>query len=195
MLLGCIVAIAEGDFLEQLIGLFGLVFFGFAFGIMFFALFRSGSQRVLELSREGIYMSHIDVVLPWKDIGPAWISITKHLGGRTKNVVFILRNVTQHTAKMGYIGRLLMNMSKKFAHSKSGGIVDWGLNTILFAAEADDMCKQLSIELERMRNSVVNTPDTTVFNIPVPLQFGISAEDLVGIVNQEMALYSDLIKG
>jgi len=195
LIFGCIVAMTEGDLLEQLIGAFGLVFFGVALAIMIFALLRSGDRGTFELSKEGIYMSHIGYVLPWSDIGPAWIASAKHQGGTTKDVVFLLRNVSRHTAKMGIVGRLLMNISKKASHSKSGGVLDWGLKTVLLAADADDETEeQLSTELGRMRDSVINDPDSTVFNVPIPLRLGISAEDLVGIVNREVALNNNFLQ-
>lgn len=188
LILGCIMAMADGDVFEQFIGAFGLVFFGLALGILIFALLRSGSHGLFEISKEGIYMSHIGVVLPWEDIGPAWIFISKHQGGKTKDVLFVLRNLSRHSARMGSIARLLMRISKKVAHSESGGSVEWGLKTIFFAADADsDVYDQLSSVLDRMRNSVIGEADTTVFNVPVPLRFGVSAEDLLAIINHEVA--------
>lgn len=195
LILGCIIAMAEGNILEQLIGAFGIVFLGLALGIMFFALIKSGSRGLLEISNQGIYMSHIGVVLPWEDLGPAWLSVIKHQGGRTKDVGFVLRNVSKHTAKMGSLGRMLMGFSKKVSHSESGGLVDWGFKALLFAADANDMNDQLAAELARIRNSVMNEPTSTVFNIPVPLRFGISAEDLVAIINYEVALRNGLLEG
>ncbi len=133
-------------------------------------------------------MSNIGLVFPWNDIGPAWIATTKKQGVTTKDVVFLLRNVSEHTKQMGGMARLLMKMSKKVAHSKSEGVVDWGLKSIMFATDADDKIQtQLSRELERVRDSVIDNPDVTAFNVPLSFRFGISAEDLVSIINSEVA--------
>lgn len=194
LILGCIVAMAKGDIFEQFIGAFGLVFFGFALGIMIFALLKSGGRGLFQISNQGIYMSHIGVVLPWEDIGPAWCSLIKHQGGKTKDVVFLLRNVSRHTTRMGKTGRMLIGLSKKVSHSAPGSLVDWGLKAFFFAADADDAYDQLAVELDWMRNSVMNESDSTVFNVPVPLRFGISAEDLVAIINHEVALRNGFLK-
>lgn len=88
----------------------------------------------------------------------------------------------------GWHGQVANEISKKVAHSKSEGVVDWGLKSIMFATDPDDKIQtQLSRELERVRDSVIDNPDVTAFNVPLPFRFGISAEDLVSIINSEVA--------
>ena len=188
LILGSIAGLASSDLQGKLIGAFGLIFFGLALSMMVLALVKSGSRGLLQISKEGIYMSHLGVLLPWEDIGPAWCSVTKHQGMKIKDVAFLLRNVSQHTARMEKLGKLSVGLSKRMAHSKPGGLVEWGLKAFMFAADADDDIQdQLKEVLAKLRETVANEPDSTVFNIPVPFRFGIAAEDLLAIINHEVA--------
>lgn len=189
LILGSLLALRADELKTRAIGIFGLVFFGLALATMVVAFLRSRPRGLLQISRQGMYMSHIDIVLPWDDIGPAWCSVTKNQGVETKDVVFLLRNVSEHSAKMGKFGRWSLEISKKFAHSRRGGWVDWGLKALFWAADAEeDMQEQLKASLEQIRKSVMNEADTTIFNVPIPFRFGISAEDLIVIMNHEVLL-------
>lgn len=194
LIIGSMFAMLEGSLIEKLVGLFGALFFGIAFVILIYAFLNSRDRGTLEISDRGIYMSHIGTVLPWSDIGPVWIATAKHENGKTKDVVFVLRNVSQHTKKMGTMGKMLMKITKNISNSKPGGALDWGLKAFFIATEADsEIKKQLSKELARMREIALTNTDASVFNIPIPLRLGISAEDLVGIMNHEVAINNKLI--
>ena len=196
LLLGCLVGLARGGFRAQAVVAFGLLFFGAALGIMLVAWFRSKARGLLELSKEGVYLSHIGIVLPWEDIGPAWISNVTHAGGTTKDVLFLLQNTSQHKRSADALGRLLLNLSKGVSGSKAGDGVDWSLRALLLAIGATGQSRsQFARELEKMRNSLAEAPDATVFNMPVPLRPGISAEDLVGILNSEVARRRGILTG
>jgi len=41
--------------------------------------------------------------------------------------------------------------------------------------------------MERIRRTVQDQPDATILNIPVPLRFGMPVDDLVAIINREVA--------
>jgi hypothetical protein len=196
LILGSIAGLASSDLQNKLIGAFGLIFFGLALSMMVLALVKSGSRGLMQISKEGIYMSHLGVLLPWKDIGPAWCSVTKHQGMKIKDVAFLLRNVSQHTARMEKLGKLSVGISKRMAHSKPGGLVEWGLKAFMFVADADDDIQdQLKDLLAKLRETVANESDSTVFNIPTALRFGIAAEDLLAIINHEVALYNGFLQG
>jgi hypothetical protein len=193
LMLGCVLALTQRAGFEQAMGALGLLFFGLALGIMIFALVKSRSRGLCELSEHGLYMAHLGVILPWKDIGPAWCAVYEHQGGRTKDVCFVLRNITQHIAGTRRIGRFLLRLSQRVAQSKSEGILVWGLRIFMKHADVSELYDQLAVELGLMREAIQNQPDSSVFNIPVPLRFGISAEELVAILNREFAVRRGLL--
>lgn len=193
LLLGCIGFLAKGNLLEKLIGAFCILLFGACLAMIIYIFVQSRSRGVLELSKEGIYMSNIGYALPWKDIGPIWIYEKKFLGIKLpSDVAFVLTNVSRHTEKMDSIGRFLINIHKKASHSKSGGALDLGLIVLSFVANFFPY-ERVSTEFLRMRDAVMNNPDSTVFYIPLTLCPGISAEDLVGIINREVAFNKNLL--
>jgi hypothetical protein len=66
--------------------------------------------------------------------------------------------------------------------------VDWGFKALAFATDADgDMQDQFKEQLAKLREAVSKEPDSTIFNIPTPFRFGIAAEDLLAIINHEVA--------
>ena len=187
LLSASVVAMREGDPIQRAIGAFGALFFGGALAVLIYALANSGQRGLCEISSQGIYMSHIGTTLPWADIGPAWCSVTKHAGGTTKDVVFVLRNASRHSLRMSAVGRILLRLSRRVAHSSPGGGVDWGMRAFMTLTDADESYDQFAGEMERIRRMIQSEPDSTVFNIPVPLRLGVPVEDLIAIINREVA--------
>ncbi|WLT40433.1 hypothetical protein NON20_24440 (plasmid) [Synechocystis sp. B12] len=120
-IIGGIVMVVEMDIIGKLIGIFSFLFFGFAFLVMLSAWFKSGRYGLCMLSKEGLYMSHINITIPWQDIGPAWIHIFQSQGTTTKNVCYSLRNISRHRNRMGFTGKILIDLQKFVYKSKSGG--------------------------------------------------------------------------
>lgn len=187
LMLGSVIAMEEGGELEQMIGAFGFVFFGVCLSILLYALVRGGRRGLLEISGDGLYMSHIGVVLPWQDIGPAWIQTVRQSGMALEDVGFVVRNADRHMDRMGPVGRFLFKLSRMMSRSRKGGILDWGLHGFLAAADAGfGSHRQMGDALEKARAMAMADPGAVVFNVPIPLRMGISASDLLGIINAEV---------
>jgi len=62
-----------------------------------------------------------------------------------------------------------------------------GVRPVTALAEAGESYDQFAIEMERIRRTVQDQPDATILNIPVPLRFGMPVDDLVAIINREVA--------
>jgi hypothetical protein len=192
LMLGSVIAMEEGGELEQMIGAFGFVFFGVCLSILLYALVRGGRRGLLEISGDGLFMSHIGIVLPWRDIGPAWIQTVRQSGMAIEDVGFVVRNADQHMDRMGPVGRFLFSVSRMLSRSRKGGVLDWGLHGFLAAADAGfGSHRQMGDALEKARTMAMADPGAVVFNVPVPLRMGISASDLLGIINAEMLSRSE----
>lgn len=186
LMLMCVVAILDGGPVEQVAGLFGFVFFGFCLMVLALAWFRGRRRGLVELSEQGLYLSHLGLVLPWQDIGPAWVHTIHQRGIALKDVTFILGNASRHYDRMDAVGRLLFRISRAVSTSRPGGAVDWGLRAVLAAMDAGTGAhRQIDQALEMMRRSVLDKPDTIVFNVPLVLRLGVSAEDMLAIINAE----------
>lgn len=187
LMAGSILAMVEGEPLDQMIGLIGFLFFGLCLSILALAWFRGRRRGLVELSEQGLYLSHLGVVLPWEDIGPAWIHTVHQRGFALKDVTFILGNASRHHDRMDAVGRLLFRISRAVSTSRPGGAVDWGLRAVLLAMEAGSGShRQMGEALEMMRRAGSEKPDTIVFNVPMVLRFGVSAEDMLAIINAEV---------
>jgi hypothetical protein len=187
LLLGSLLALEEGGAFEAFMGLFGLLFFGTTFVIMLTALLRGGRRGTVEISAEGIYMSHIGVVLPWADIGPAWSQSVRVSGVAMHDVCFVVRDARTHMTRMGAMGRFLFSLSMKLSRSRKGGAIQWGLHGLLAAMDAGTgMHRQMAEALDRMRAAVLEEPGAMVFNVPIALRFGLKADDLVALMNAEV---------
>lgn len=155
---------------------------------MLYSLFKSRDCGLLQLSEEGIYLAHLGTILPWRDIGPAWVSVTNTNGFGIKDVLFVLRNSSTHQKRMSKVGKLLIGMSRVLSHSKTYGKTDWGFTSLLLAFNADlSTLGQMNAQMKMIREKVLADPSATTFNIAIPFRVGISAEDLVGIINAEIA--------
>ncbi|MQX35377.1 hypothetical protein [Roseospira navarrensis] len=187
LLTGSLLALEEGGDFEAFIGLFGLLFFGTTFVIMLVALLRGARRGTVEISRDGIFMSHIGVVLPWSDIGPAWSHPVRVRGMALTDVCFVVRNARDHMTRMDGIGRFLFTISMKLSHSRKGGAMQWGLHGLLALMDAGTgMQRQMGEALERMRAAVLEDPGAMVFNVPIALRFELKADDLVALMNAEV---------
>lgn len=102
LLLGSVIALFEKEDYAPLIGVFGLLFFGFAIFVKQSTLNRSKSRGMVEISEEGIYMAHIDIVLPWKDLGPAWSFGVKIAFVNMKDIFYAVKNIRIHEKKMTF---------------------------------------------------------------------------------------------
>lgn len=187
LVLGCLAALASNEPHIQFVGAFGILFFGAALLLMVYTLFQSRSRGLLQLSEDGIYLAHLGTVLPWQDIGPAWVSVTRTNGVTSKEVNFVLRNSRIHQKKMSRVGSILVAISRAFSHSRPQGKTDWGLTASLLAFGADlNALDQMRNQLRTAREQVLADKNATTFNIATPFRTGISAEDLVGIINSEI---------
>lgn len=187
LMLGSVLAMEEGGELEQMVGAFGFVFFGVCLSILLYALVRGGRRGLLEISGDGLYMSHIGVVLPWRDIGPAWIQTVRQSGMTLEDVGFVVRNADQHMDRMGPVGRFLFKLSRMMSRSRKGSVLDWGLHGLLAAADAGfGSHRQMGDALEKARAMAMDDPGAVVFNVPLALRMGMSAPDLLGIINAEV---------
>ncbi|MBB4265351.1 hypothetical protein [Roseospira visakhapatnamensis] len=187
LLLGCALMLNEGTALEQLIGLFGLLFFGTCCAILIVALARSGRRGVFEISDQGLYMAHLGLVLPWEDIGPVWINTVPLKVWSAKDLLFVLRNASHHQARADGLGRLLLRMAVASSRSRKRGVLEWGLRAGLVATDAGmGLHRSLTTTLETMRAAVLSEPDALVFNVPITLRFGTDTDDLLAIINQEI---------
>ncbi|MBB4286737.1 hypothetical protein [Roseospira goensis] len=187
LLTGAVLMMDSGTGIEPLVGLFGLVFFGFACTVMLIAALRAHRRGVFELSEAGLYMAHLGIVLPWEDIGPAYIQAVRVKGFQLDDVCFVVRHASRHIARVGSVGRLLFKVAKAVSHSRKGGAIEWGLRAGLALTEAGlGTHRQMGSILERMRQAVLAEPDSLVFNVPMALRFGVPAEDLLAILNAEV---------
>jgi len=186
LMLGAVLMMVEGTPFEQLLGLFGFLFFGFCFSIMLVAWVRGRRRGLVEVSRDGLYLSHLGIVLPWQDIGPAWVHTVYQKGIALKDVTFVLDNASRHRDRMDGLGRLLFRISRAVSGSRKGGAVEWGVRATMMAFDAGTgMHRQMNEALEMMRQAVLEKPDAIVFNVPMVLRFGVSAEDMLAIINAE----------
>ena len=69
---GSVLALLEGSIIEQVIGAFGLIFFGFCFLLYGGLLLRSGSRGMLAFTERSIYHALYGLEIDWQDVGPAW---------------------------------------------------------------------------------------------------------------------------
>jgi hypothetical protein len=180
LIVGCIIAIASGVLIEQLLGIFGMIFFGLFWAIFFLAWKRSKINGMLVLSKYGLYMGHIGHFLPWSDIGGAWIQETN------KEVVFLLRNFRDHSSKMDVFSKNLIYFWKMQSHSKSGGLLDWCVKVICLGSFG--FWGPALRDLERMRSSVIKDSDSTVYPTFKIMFSEISHEELADIINREVQL-------
>jgi len=187
LLFGALLMMMEDGPFENFIGLVGFLFFGTTFLIWLVALLRARERGTVELSGDGLYMSHIGVLLPWSDIGPAW-SQPVHIKGMTMHdVCFVVRNAKTHMKKMDFIGRGLFKLALKVSSSRKGGAIQWGLHAALALVDAGTgLHRQTAAILQRMRDAVLEEPGAMVFNVPSLLRFDLSADDLVAILNTEV---------
>ena len=78
-------------------------------------------------------MSHLGLVLPWQDIGPAWIYTVHQKGFALKDVTFLLGNASQHIDRPhGHRGTAFCSGISRALSRKAGpgGAVDWGLRAV-----------------------------------------------------------------
>ncbi len=181
--------VIEDEVLKKLVIILLIIAIGVSFVVfclVSFAWLRSGQRGILELSKEGIYMSHIGIVLPWQDISLAWITTIKNKGIKMKSVDFFLHNASQHEKRMSGIGRLLISMgrlmtkkyidiSKKIPRIEFVDAVDLGLKFTMFAtliatdsmpSMSNQQLQQLSSYLKRLHDYVTSNPDVICFAIP-----------------------------
>ncbi len=186
LMLGAVLMMLEGGPVEQVLGLAALLFFGLCLSIMLVAWVRGRRRGLLEISGQGLYMSHLGIVLPWRDIGPAWVYTVHQKGFALKDVTFVLDNSSQHLDRLGPLGRFLFRLSGALSRSRKGGAIEWGLHATMLAFDAGRGKRgQMDDALEMMRQAVLARPDAIVFNVPMVLRFGISAEDMLAIINAE----------
>ena len=179
-------AMVAGEFTEQILGLIGVAFFGFGFLVLVFALTRATKRGLCEINKRGLYLAHLDYEFPWDDIGPAWVNITRHAGGTTAEVIYPLKNVSTHQAKVGRLGRLLLTASRRIANSSKHGMLNWGLSTLMTLAEASSTTeKDLERVLETARKVAQEDQDSILFNIPAIVNRQ-DCEALAAIINAQI---------
>lgn len=190
LLLGSVVALFEEDDFAPLIGIFGLLFFGTGLYLMQSTIRRSKSRGMVEISEEGIYMAHIDMVLPWKDLGPTWSFGMKIAFVNMRDIFYAVRNISTHEKKMTRYGKWLLKMSRWTAKLKHGEAINWGFQKLIASAalpigmKVDDYDQQL----KHMKKAINDDPDAAVFNIPSFLTWETTTEGLMEIINQEVLI-------
>lgn len=185
LIAGSVFAIAAGDTVQQAVGVFGLLFFGFCLFVMLQTLMRSGARGFFELSADGLYLAQYGTTFAWPDLGPAWI--TRATAGKSvKDVSFVLRNAKKYAPKMGAVGKSLVAMSKAISKQQLSAPAEWGLGLLSALADADIDAKEIGATLAEMREHMAEEPDAVVLNIPAPYRIGIRSEALVAIINNEV---------
>jgi hypothetical protein len=185
LIAGCVFAIVAGDTVLQLVGAFGVIFFGFGLFVMLQALMRSGARGLFELSAEGLYLAQYGATFAWPDLGPAWI--TEATAGKSvKDVCFVLRNAKKYVPKMGAVGKTIVAMSKTISKQQLSAPAEWGLGLLSALADIDIDAKEIGKTLAEMREHMAGEADAVVLNIPAPYRFGVPSDAFVAIINNEV---------
>ncbi|WP_299011913.1 hypothetical protein [uncultured Shewanella sp.] len=187
LLAGCGVALLSEELKTQLIGLGGGLFFGFAIIICVSALLRSHSRGLVEFSQDGLWLSTLGVTLPWHSLGPAWVNVTKHDGGKTKDVVFIVKDIDRYITNLSFIPRIHLRLLKRTLDIGKGGSIDLGLEALFHFLDEKSAFKKLTHQLEYARDQAQSNPSVILLNIPVPFRLGINPQSLVAIINVEVS--------
>lgn len=112
----------KGGILVAPIGVFGLLFFGLCQALLVSAVINGWRRGMVRLSADGLYLSTIDLELPWEDIGGAHSRTTAHQGGRTVDVNFVLRRYERHRRRAEPIGRALLGFAKRLSDQPDDGV-------------------------------------------------------------------------
>ncbi|YCM43355.1 SHOCT domain-containing protein [Verrucomicrobiaceae bacterium 227] len=190
LIFGSVVALFDQEPYVPLVGVFGLLFFGTCLYIMQSTVKRSKSRGMVEISEEGIYMAHIDMVLPWKDLGPAWSFGVKIAFVNMRDIFYAVKNISTHQKEMTRYGKWLLKVSRWTAKLKHGEAINWGLNKLISTAalpvgmKVDDYDQQLKL----MKKAINDDPDAAVFNIPSFLTWETTTEGLMEIINHEVLI-------
>lgn len=184
LIAGCYVAVTRGGVFGILVGAFGLVFFGVALLAIGVALWRSRRRGLIEMNPDGLYLAHIGLELPWRDLGPAWVHTTRHGRQKTEEVCYVLRNAKAHKARADFVGRGLIELARRASATRPEGGVEWGLAGLLTVSGAgEETLEDITRWLENARLVLAEDPDAMLFSIPTPFTNGASSEDLAAIIN------------
>ncbi len=177
---GSVLALLEGNILEQVIGAFGLVFFGFCLLLYGGLLVRSGSRGMLTFTERGIYHALYGLEIDWQDVGPAWVYEVSAAGSRHADVMFILRQASLYRRQLGPIGKFLFAVMDRQAKSRKGGALEMGVRAFGTVAGGG---ADVSHALEGMRQRLEQDDDAIALGIPRIIRFGLSNDDVIEIIN------------
>jgi len=190
LIFGCFVALGEANLMTKFIGGFGIIFFGISLTLIASGLIRGHSKGLVEFSKRGMWISTLGITLPWHSIGPAWVNTTKHAGGKTDDVVFIVRDINTYAKNLDPLAALHLRLLKCTLDVGKGGLIDFGLKFVLHAADASGEFKKLQEQMEYARTKAASDSSAILMNIPVPFRIGISPQSLVALLNSEYVKHS-----
>lgn len=185
LIFGCFIALADDDLKIKFIGGFGAIFFGIALTLIAGGLIRGRTKGVIEFSTSGMWVSTLGITLPWSSIGPAWVNTTTHAGGKTDDVVFIVRDIDTHAKSLDLLAAFHLRLLKRSLDVGKGGLIDFGLKLVLHAADASGEFKRLQEQMEYARTKAESDSSAILLNIPTPFRIGITPQSLVAILNAE----------
>ena len=112
MLGACILALIEGNLYEQLIGLFGLFFFGLSLGILAVGIYRGRTKGLIGLYKDGLWLSTFDAILPWQCIVSSWVTRV----GNTSSVMVLVKGIDDHIRNPNIITHFLLWLMERAAN-------------------------------------------------------------------------------
>ena len=107
----CILALIEGNLYEQLIGLFGLFFFGLSLGILAVGIYRGRTKGLIGLYKDGLWLSTFDAILPWQCIVSSWVTRV----GSTSSVMVLVKGIDDHIRNPNIITHFLLWLMERAA--------------------------------------------------------------------------------
>jgi len=184
-----VLALGADDLKTRFIAGFAIVFFGCALIVFASGLIRGRAKGHVEFSTRGMWISTLEITLPWRSIGPAWVNAS----GKTDDVVFIVRGIDTYAKNLDPLAALNLRLLKRTFDVGKGGLMDFGLSLVLLAVDAGEF-KKIQEQMEYARTKAASDPSAILLNIPVPFRIGIVPQSLVAILNAEYAKHATALR-
>lgn len=169
-------------------GLFGLVFFGAAFLLLWLAYRRAEAGAATRIDENGLYFAHIGLGLPWERIGPAWVVETRQQHGISRQAVVLVRETETLMEEADLFGRILIGVATRAA-SRAGKPESWGGEALVELVDPEATDREAALigiegRLSRLRARAEGLGGVPI-GAPLALHAGLTPDALAAIVNAE----------